>query len=187
MENFEKLMKAFHRVTGESLTIKYNGASFATSVGEQNSFVTWSDYESMNVGIKELMVSKIMNLDVNLDTAKKQKIEVLVKKEDVKNEEKEVVLKTRYDWSLGKEGDPRKGAVKGRGRKRKRKSFSKTQIVQFMRRNSNFTSEQVTYAQYCEEFMHEHRKAENRQWWRENRGKGLENYDVTKLHRSVQK
>jgi hypothetical protein len=187
MENFEKLMKAFHRVTGESITIKYNGASFDTCVGEQNSFVKWRDYESMSVGLKDEMVSRIMNLDVKLDIAKTQKIEVLVKKENVKGQEDKAPMKTRQEWSFGKEGDPRKGAVKGRGRKRKRKSFSKTQIVQFMRRNSNFTSEQVTYAQYCKEFMHEHRKAENRQWWRENRGKGLENYDVTKLHRSVQK
>lgn len=185
MENFEKLMKAFHRVTGQPITINYNGEAFRTIVGDDKSPLSYPTYQEMIVGVKELMISKIMNLDVNLVADSKPQIEVLVKKQVKRDLRKSSDTKTRHEWSLGKQGDPRKSD--GRGRKRKRKSFSKTQIVQFMRRTSNFTSELVTYAQYCEEFMHENRKAENRQWWRANRGKGLANYDVTKLHRSVQK
>ena len=96
------------------------------------------------------------------------------------------VMKTRKEWSVGKQGDPRKHQRRGRKGK---KSFSKSQILTFMRKahNGRFSSEPIPYAQYVSEFTREYKKAYNREWWRANLGKGSHHYDKNDYRAIVKK
>lgn len=69
---------------------------------------------------------------------------------------------TRYEWSIGKQGDPRTKPKNG-----KKFAHTKTQILGFMRKatNGRFSSEKITYQEYVKEFRHENKKAIGRDAW----------------------
>ena len=131
--------------------------------------------------IKSYLLSQVNEMMGGESTPKKPKIQVEDKEADVV-----VVFKTRKEWSVGQQGDPRRN--KRRGRKGK-KSLTKSQILSFMRKtyNGKFSSELISYKQYVAEFSREYKKAYNREWWRANLGKGLEHYDKNDYRAIVKK
>jgi hypothetical protein len=179
MEQFEKIFRACNRLSNsEDVRLSFNGSEFAFIVNAKILCVD-ADMERLASKAKNYLVENF--LDMALSTPTKAKEQKATPKITVGSGD----MKTRSDWSVGTKGDPRKGRM--RGRSRNRKAFNKTQIIAFMRKrfNGRFSSELVSYDQYCEEFIKEHKRADNREWWRTNRGKGK--YDETSIRMRVKK
>ena len=182
MEDFEKILKVCNRLTENTVSVSFDGSKYAYYVGG-TMLGKDATISGLTGRVKQYLLDNILDMAF-VDVKSVQTVPKLRQKNGVDGAKGDI-LKTRGDWSVGKAGDPRKS--RPRGRKRGRKSFTKTEIIAFMRKrfNGRFSSEQITYKQYCDEFIKEHKRADNREWWRENRGKG--SYDKMELSVRVKK
>ena len=179
MEQLEKIFEVSNKLGTKKIALAYDGMYHFSVDGKQ--IGSQADYPSIVAEIKSYLLSQVNEMMGGESTPKKPKIQVEDKEADVV-----VVFKTRKEWSVGQQGDPRRN--KRRGRKGK-KSLTKSQILSFMRKtyNGKFSSELISYKQYVAEFSREYKKAYNREWWRANLGKGLEHYDKNDYRAIVKK
>ena len=153
MQNLPRAMKLAHEILQESPSITYKKNQFHFCCGEEKFKAN---------GLEEVQDYIMKRL------YKSVKIEITIPKND-KNPSKILLTQTRQKWSRGKAGDPRGSTNKNR----KTKRFSKTQVLSWIRQkvNGRFSSEEITHSQYCQEFLHENKNAEQRRHWREKNGK----------------
>ena len=179
MEQLEKIFEVSNKLGTKKIALAYDGMYHFSVDGLYIS--SGADYPSIVAEIKSYLLSQVNEMMGGESTPKKQKIQI-------KNNDANVVevFKTRKQWSVGEQGDPRRN--KRRGRKGK-KNMTKSQIVGFMRKthNGKFSSELISYKQYVAEFSREYKKAYNREWWRANLGKGTEHYDKNDFRAIVKK
>ena len=175
MENLENAMKLATHALGDKATINYQGGKFHYSCGyDYYKGESLEDVENhINKGLFENWMNSVLKSD-----AKDNQKSVVVQAKTPTPSNVEGLMKTRAEWSLGKIGDPRKKPSKNR----KNKRFTKTNVLGFMRQrvNGKFSSEKISYEQYCSEFLTENKKAESRRNWRKTYGKKA-SYDHSKI------
>jgi len=183
MEQLNKIFEVSNKLGASSVALTFDGKWHFQVNGKK--VATENEYLSIVGKMKEHLygqVDAMMSGNQPKADAKPQKEKVKVSVVMTEDE----VMKTRKEWSVGNQGDPRKNQRRGRKGK---KGFSKSQILTFMRKthNGRFSSELITYAQYVKEFTREYKKAYNREWWRANLGKGSEHYDKNDYRAIVKK
>tara|TARA_R110000803_G_scaffold148533_2_gene213993 strand:+ start:139 stop:672 length:534 start_codon:yes stop_codon:yes gene_type:complete len=164
MQNLPRAMKLAHEILQESPSITYKKNQFHFCCGEEK--FKANGLEEVQDYIMQRLYKHWLQQQFNSE--KSVKIEITIPKKD-KNPSKILLTQTRQKWSRGKAGDPRGSTNKNR----KTKRFSKTQVLSWIRQkvNGRFSSEEITHSQYCQEFLHENKNAEQRRHWREKSGK----------------
>jgi hypothetical protein len=171
MLNLEQAMKLAKDLYGSKPKVSYDGKDFSFScnhtyfTGETIDEIT----SQLETQLFESWKSRVLRTETALEKTSTEVAEnsatgyVQVVSASNTGE----TLKTRKEWSVGKKGDPR----------RKRKGFpmpfTKTQVLEFMRKatNGRFSSELVSFEQYVKEFTSEYRKAKGRRNWHANKHK----------------
>jgi len=168
-------MKLATHALGDKATINYEGGKFRYSCGYD--YYEGKSLQDVENHIHKGLFENWMNSVLKSDAKNNQKI-VVAQAKTFTPSNVQGLMKTRSEWSLGKAGDPRKKPSKNR----KTKRFSKTIVLGFMRQrvNGKFSSEQISYEQYCSEFLTENKKAESRRNWRKTYGKKA-SYDHSKI------
>jgi len=178
MKNLQHSMKLAHDILNKIPTLAYKKNQFHFSCGK-NTFKSYTLQE-----IEDYIMQLLYNhwLDSQFEAKKTEPIVIEsvvsamgipIHKKEKKSSKKshnEVNFETRQTWSKGKTGDPRR---KKPNSNRKTKRFTKTEVLGWIRQrvNGRFSSEKITHSQYCEEFLHENKNAEQRRHWREKNGK----------------
>lgn len=165
MENFEKVVKLASFKLGNDITINYNNGQFSWSCGAygQDNLNSLTDLEESvkQAMYKSWLVRELMQIEetANEDNGGSKFVYETIL--DVTPEDELVDLKTRTEWSRGKQGDPRKRQA---GQKF---IYTKTQILSLMAKavNGRFSSEEITHEQYVKEFKYENKKAVGRYNW----------------------
>ena len=171
MLNLEQAMKVANGLYKSTPKVSYDGKVFAFSCNH-----TYFTGETINDIVLELekQLFESWKVRVLMPEAITDNVESLLQHNDtkdvevvVKSKDDNLVLKTRKDWSIGKKGDPRKK------KKGYVQPFTKTQILEFMRKaqNGKYSSELISFDQYVEEFLYEYKKAKSRRNWHNNKHK----------------
>ena len=150
---------------GNDITINYNNGQFSWSCGAygQDNLNSLTDLEESvkQAMYKSWLVRELMQIEetANEDNGGSKFVYETIL--DVTPEDELVDLKTRTEWSRGKQGDPRKRQA---GQKF---IYTKTQILSLMAKavNGRFSSEEITHEQYVKEFKYENKKAVGRYNW----------------------
>lgn len=164
MHNLHSAIKKASEIFNESPSISYKKNQFHFCCGEDK-FQADTLEEVQDYIMQRLYKHWLKH---EFETNKSVKMEITIPKKD-KKASQVLLMQTRHKWSRGKAGDPRRRT----NGNRKTKRFTKTEVVSWMRQrvNGRFSSENITREQYCEEFLHENKNAEQRRHWRAKSGK----------------
>jgi len=165
MENFEKVVKLASFKLGNDITINYNNGQFSWSCGAygQDNLDNLNDLEESvkQAMYKSWLVRELMQIEETTNEDNGGRKFVYESIFDATPEDELVDIKTRTEWSRGRQGDPRKRQA---GQKF---IHTKTQILALMAKavNGRFSSEKITHEQYVKEFKYENKKAVGRYNW----------------------